>query len=251
MTLPYELIDAVISEKDDGLSRYIHSNLVQLNAPDVEQYSHLEKLYTLPTAQYLYFDLAALLTAECIFIWEDKKYGKRLFRWIFMALAASIRDNHNIVVVDNIVKGILMFIEDMSTLTSIHHKLDAITNMFTIKDNKIVLTTGKYDNPYFKRILINYLQCIVCASYVLGNQKYKGYCDEVFKYSINYKEVPGTMFLTKKFDIYTSHDQLYYFELVSELERYMMEYLGQIVKVIRHAVENNQNIVSDNIIIAL
>ncbi len=261
LSLPYELIDAVITERDDALAIYIHDNLSKINGPTVESYLHMENYYSLPSVQYLYFDLDALLTAQSIFIWEDKKYGKRLFRWALTALSSSIRDGFETKKIWTVLRNLFNFFTKMSFTTD---KFWEIKKMFKIVNNKIELTDDNYDIIYFKRILIHYLHCITCVTYIFFHHTnttyekytyfddvYKNYGHEVFKHSINFKEVPGAMFLTKQFSIYTEHDMEYYRVLIADFEKLMLEYIGQMIKIINPAHNLNKKITLDNIIISL
>ena len=95
LELPAELIDLTFVRpySDENKALYVHRLVHEKGDEDITYFMYKVdgKDISLPfyTVQHLYFDLYSLLHAEALFMWNDRKYGKRLKRFITLGVICS------------------------------------------------------------------------------------------------------------------------------------------------------------------
>lgn len=224
ISLPFELIDAVVLDQNDSQGKYIHNKLHTYHKPLTTISNYFGKKLRLPSVYYLYYDLEAILMRQNVFIWEDKKYGKRLLRLLMLALYASIKDNLTIDYIFNNVKLLLDLFNNTRKLPN-NKKLQSLHNIYYISQNKIYLKNN-YNMQYFGELIEHYVHCILCINTLINNQLNNNpYVLNIFRTNINYTPITGSLFLTKPIKYYLDTSNQEYFEKLSEYENEVINYL--------------------------
>lgn len=235
--LPFELIDAVVLDQFDSQGEYIHHKLEQYHKPLYSVLNYYGKKLKLPSIYYLYYDLEAILMRQNVFIWEDKKYGKRLLRLILIALYASLNDKIKVSEVLSNVKTILQLFTSISG-NSNHQKLFAVKNFYNINANNIELNNN-LKIKYFGELVEHYIHCLICIDAVTNKQVTNNkYAKKVFETNINYKPIPGTLFLTKPMHYYYQINLDEYYQKLSEYETEVINYLQLIIVLLDKLPQN-------------
>jgi len=148
----------------------------------------------IPSADYMFYDINIIIIKEILFMWQEKKYDKRIMRSLLLSLICMIQRNTNIYTLFNQYNQLISALTELNTLNNINEKYDYVVNKFnpTIE----ILDTGKsYErqniriatsfNFYLDTILCKHIQHIIIVKYLTEIKKgadvskfrYKKYCD--------------------------------------------------------------------------
>lgn len=244
VSMPFELIDAVVFNQFDSQSHYIHSKLEIDNKPIYMLADYFGKKIRLPSIYYVYYDLEAILLRQNIFVWEDKKYGKRLLRLIIIALHASISDNaNNKEIINNI--NIILDLFNNAKKIKYNSKINMFNDKYIILENKIILNK-QYNIKYFGELLEHYIHCLICIDAIINKNMNNNYIKQVFEPNINYKPIPGSLYLTQPMEYYYSISRNNYYDKLLEFENEIIKYLQIISQIL--SIMSDKQIKLDNII---
>lgn len=210
---PFELIDVVVPKYEDTQGRIKEKIMNKINKSKVFSMDYFGKIINIPSPYFLYSDLLYILTYQNIFIWEDKKYEKRLLRFIMMTFYCLLNDN---IPTEKIV-------EYINTILDFYYNSSKLFNQaFTIHNNEIQLA-DRYNINYLDIFIKHYIHVVLCYKFIynqsLSDIEYK-YCQNVFKYNINFKKDPEAIMITKPMTEYTKIPQN---EFMDDFKKYCNE----------------------------
>lgn len=252
LSIPYELIDAVVIGQNDVQNNYIENKLEEHKKPMISLYNYENTKLKLPSVYYLYYDLESILIRQNVFIWEDKKYQKRIFRLIMLGIYALLVENIKIRQLLTILGIINIFFKNLKSKITFLDKYAIVKQYVKIVNDKIKINYNeiKQDLQYLEIVIEHYAQCIIILNNLFINSNENSeFVKNIFKYNIDYKEVPVSLFLTKPFNYYLEKDKNYYFEQIINYEDKMIEYTNSLMIIFNAIID--QNIVISNDIYSL
>jgi hypothetical protein len=218
----------------------------------------------------MFFDLL-LMFIECLFMWFEKKFKKRIKRIFLTILIILLKQNN----VDRVIQLFLEFknlIETFNKCSNIQSRYDIITNddiinnFFKITDtdlfsNSIPNFNRNKINPFIDYILKIYYDNIINLLYLIDDTKIidpstKAYCEQNYKLAklldTNYKIEDVTAINNiKKFTILKSEICQYLIDIVS-MEKDMIETIEFILELLDEIKTNtNENMIFNTLPINL
>lgn len=253
-SFPIELIDVAIPNSNDIQSYKIHDFLHKHHFDIKKEFVHNTKKISLPSIYYLYTDLIIILLQN-VFVWEDKKYGKRLLRSILLALNASLEVEGKSHVVDytklkNHIDEILQFfghqigIGENQIFTKENY--DRIKQKFDYsadtKYNRIrTKLVNTIDVSFFEYLMQIYIQCFILAIGIMKEEKIMGdeidvtndqeYYDNFMNKTKQPVESLGNLVMIKPYSYYAQHAKEYAHD-INEYATNVVTYLGFVSEIL-------------------
>lgn len=209
-----EIIDVSINGLNDSrrplYEQFSYGNEEDIINIDIGNINKMNKIrFKIPSPHYMYKDLATMLFTDAMFVWEDKKYAKRIKRFLYQTLICLTSDKIITTQILDKFNTIKESFTDMQNLVDIDDKLsyispyvnvidhpqnDEITEIFnnTMKRNindfdikQLVFNNpSKYANcHYIEHVLLKYIEMLVVGNYLLTNRtNYGSYCSHKLKF---------------------------------------------------------------------
>lgn len=195
-------------------SRYDTKSIagLQFDYPNTKSYIYfkIDKFangiqYKIPSPQYMFGDICGMLFIENNFVWEDKKYAKRIKRLINLSLVCMYDDGAKTREINNTYKKYHKLFTDLANISGIKEKLKLLVNEYSIKDyeyNDVIRKrisknvtekfmqldmktrlvkinkNSNYYAKYLEFILASYIRTLIICNYILNNEVYG--CDPVY-----------------------------------------------------------------------
>jgi hypothetical protein len=202
--MPIEIIDVSITNQNDTrsilqdflfnktMNKYTSFNYV------FDQQHHIS--IDIPSADFMFTDIAMILFADYLFPWVDLKYKKRIKRLLLLSLICQFMQNTNISIIISHFQLFFDFFQQFLNL-DLQHKFDFLphssihTNFRTHTINNgqdihaRILNIDPRINFYIDIIIANYFENIITLMYFKHHSDelflYKNYCDICFNISKN------------------------------------------------------------------
>jgi hypothetical protein len=186
-----EVIDVTCASKNDNKLHFVykylpnHDNImVELNTRKSEKLHYGMRHIKIPSAEYMFGDIACILFDEAVFLWEGQKLEKRLKRLNMLAFMSLFNGNDNM-------NQILLYYNTMHSLftllktkTTIAAKYDVIKNEFDVVATGFaqggiiplpeydieIKPTSRYNVPYLKHALVKYIKNVLMSMYIIDNK---------------------------------------------------------------------------------
>ena len=148
----------------------------------------------IPSPHYMFVDLASMILGEALFIWEDAKYEKRIYRLIFIIVICLLSDGEIIQNIRYACATVHNLFTTLKSMNTIDQKLNFLAPHFDIIDdpnsnrlnnsmNKLLISpinfrhlliklkpTSVYKLKYFEQLIEKYIQMLIVAQYILFNK---------------------------------------------------------------------------------
>ena len=273
MKIPVELVDISMSLPTDNLylfKQVYMRNVAPAGAPggappaapkfnkfiDLEYTSNTNKAnLSIPSPEYMFYDICAMLFVNQMVVWEDHKYFKRIERISYLAIICELMAGRTIDQLIADYNALLAFYQNLSAQNT---SLDVVYNIindaaYPNKLNEVKLNTGtpsearvlQLTNPlinfYLDKFIANYLEMIVMLKYITLNPAqypafpFNDYCTKQFKVS---RDIDAGQTITEITDLIgfaRLQDPVKIAENYTELKKYeakMIELIGGIIIVL-------------------
>ena len=181
----------------------------------------------MPSPAYMFTDIATILFYDALFVWEEKKYDKRIKRLFYIILTCLVNEK-SVREVHDIYLSIKQFFVLVNNLKTINDKLNPLRIHFEIsssplkdKLNKLLGKSIKQeiiidhleiklknDSPlkklkFFEFLIEKYIEMLIIGEYILSNQSnYPEFCRDKLMFfflidSVDNYFDSGTIVLTK------------------------------------------------------
>lgn len=209
--IPIEYVDVSIINNEDtsnGSSKIFINNDRKYIDIDYKSYGNIAKI-SLPSPEYMFFDIAKMLFIEPIFAWGNPKYEKRMSRLFLLSIITCLNENitiSNIIAHFNKLKQLLLefsnktiddkYILLMNKINTNKIMIDMIQLDNT--DGNILQLTQEYTNFYLDKIISNYFDSIIFLKYLnlkngeKINDNHMNYCRKSFKIVNEFRTTDGT-----------------------------------------------------------
>ena len=271
LKIPVELVDISMSLPTDNL--YLFKEVyMRLVAPaggavggappkfnkfiDFEYTSNTNKAkLSIPSPEYMFYDICAMLFVNQMVVWEDCKYFKRIERISYLAIICELMAGRTIDQLTADYNTLLAFYQNLSVQNT---SLDVVYNIITDaaypnKLREVKLNTGtpsearvlQLTNPlinfYLDKFIANYLEMIVMLKYITLNPAqypaftFNDYCTKQFKVSRDIDAGQTITEITELIGLARLQDPAKIAENYTELKKYeakMIELIGGIIAVL-------------------
>jgi hypothetical protein len=204
--IPIEIVDLSVSSLDDNRSDY--DNI--LFAPNTNHYQDInysisnkitdikeEKIFniltTIPSANYMFYDIVEMLYIDNMFIWEDKKYGKRIGRLMYLSIICELSQGTTIDKLINDYTKFISFISEQNinsiddfdlNINKIYEKIKTVKTekmivinneqvinprIHNIRPTKILKLAENKINFYLDLFISNYYESVILIKYFKHN----------------------------------------------------------------------------------
>lgn len=200
-----ELIDVSIPTQHDTKSifllQYQYANYKPITEININASQFGTTVTKIPSPYYMFCDLASMILGESLFVWEDSKYAKRIFRLMVISVICQISDNISIPIIRNACAMVNDLYSILKNIDTIDDKLNFLTPHFNIVKhpysdkinqimNKNLLKPINYNHlviklksnspygalNYFDQIIEKYIEMLIISQYILYNRsKYYNY----------------------------------------------------------------------------
>lgn len=175
-----DIIDMSFIKPDDTKTINLHNKLGTLPEFTVRKLGE----YTIPfyTPHYLFYDLNNMLVEEGVYIWNDKKYTKRVDRYITIGIVSSLvtgspeRVHRYLVVARDFIKSLNLNNLDVSYQTA--------AKIFTVNPNLHDLKFSLAENHVTHEIIKSFVKLLVFHRVISGaaNMDEQAYTESVLCY---------------------------------------------------------------------
>lgn len=159
-----DIVDMSFIRPDDTKTINLHEKLGTLPEMTIRKLGQ----YTIPfyTPHYLFYDLNNMLVEEGIYIWNDKKYTKRVDRYITIGLVSSLITNP----VDKLHRYFLVardFIASLN-LSNLDEAYQTAVKMFTVKSSLYDLQFSLAENHVTHEIIKSFVKLLIFHRVISG-----------------------------------------------------------------------------------
>jgi hypothetical protein len=153
--------------------------------------------YDIPSPQTMFADICGMLFVENKFVWEDKKYQKRIKRLLNLSLICLYDDGYTTREIIKSYATVLDLFKKFNSLQDIKAKMDLIKNDYDIVTNPyndtlnrklshnftnkyvnlginsnlvVIKSSSKYKSRYVEFIVAVYIRTIIICNYILNNE---------------------------------------------------------------------------------
>jgi hypothetical protein len=251
-SFPIELIDVAIPTQNDFQSKEINNFLYKNHYDKHKEFHHETEMVTLPSIYYLYTDLKIVLFQN-LFVWEDKKYEKRLLRLILLALYASldVESKSHIVDYSKLKKHIDEILQFFAHQVGIgmnnifmKENYDLIKQKFKygIDQNEIKLNlVNMIDNSFFAFLMQIYIRCLILALGIMKEENIIGeeinmsnhqeYYNRLMKKTKQKISSPGSLVMIEPYSYYAKHINEYT-QNINDFAITVVTYLGFVSEIL-------------------
>lgn len=176
----------------DNAHDHVTCQLIHKKTLDIEKKDTSLEI-TIPSAEYMFNDIALMLFDDNIYAWEDLKYFKRIRRLLYLSLVCLYDAHSKLPLQDikNMVDKYIALFRELENMGNIDDKLNKLAGHYSISnwkhseyikksiqiitDPSIVVTsldivTGSlYKFDYFEYILGNYIRMLITSKYIIHN----------------------------------------------------------------------------------
>lgn len=176
-----EIIDVSIdhqnSENVNTMPLYVpnhekHKETVVVSVKKEYSSNYYDMQCSIPSEPYMFGNLAKMLFLENMFIWDNKKYYKRLTRLNILALiccyvyeemeSAAIRDHF---------KNMIELYTELNGIVSLDEKLTRLSKIYSVsQEGTLSIADIKCNVPYYNNILIKYIKILILSKFILRHE---------------------------------------------------------------------------------
>lgn len=231
VNIPIELIDVSISHTEDNKIYFTELFNVDGVSKKMQDLTLVLKdenklIASIPSADYMFYDINIIIIKEILFMWQEKKYDKRILRSLLLSLVCMIQRKINF---STLLTQYNRFIDAMKNINSfgdLDDKYRYVVAQFNpqvsiLDKNKsyerqnIEITANNF-NFYIDTIFGKHVQHIIITKYIMDQKKgidvskfkYKDYCDYLLAIHKNI-ETNAAIYGVNSYTAVTPYSEIY------------------------------------------
>jgi hypothetical protein len=266
LKIPIEIVDVSMSSPKDNL--YLFKGIFMKNTtpagpnPTYNKYIDIDYTsnsynadLTLPSPEYMFYDICAMLFVNQMVVWEDRKYFKRIERISYLSIICELNGGKTIDQLLTDYNSLLAFYNNLSAQNT---SLDVVYNIISnpaypnkVKETvfargapnegRILELTNPFISFYLDKFVANYIEMIIMLKYITIDPTtyaafpFNDYCTKQFKVSRDIDAGLTITEITELVGFSKLQDPAKIADNYAELKKYenkMIDLFGGIIKVL-------------------
>lgn len=271
MNIPVELIDVSISHLEDNKIHFTELFNTDGNSKKMQDLNIIldnnSKLpVSIPSADYMFYDINIIIIKEILFMWQEKKYDKRITRSLLLSLICMIQRRTSVSLLLNQYNQFSTTLRELNNINNVDGKYNYIINKFSPfieildqgksyqrRDLKIPSTF----NFYLDTVFCKHIQHIIVTKYITDIKKsidvstfrYKDYCEYLLAIhkdiEVNARDygVNSYTAVTPYTEIYLNIENIFN-DNFDTFEKNILAIINNIIVILEGIVDSNIDIVN-------